>query len=173
MLQEKTNRYEKQIDYNPKLYHSHRNTYLQQWPRFITPKPNPLRRTWHSAQSIGIAMFNNIFSEMNIKNVIHWGGDARGNGGTILISSCKCNYSIYLDIQVYYLQYPLFYAFNWFLMCNYTCFYNTCLYRPLPWKVMFLVTSKPTSPSFQPTGIRLGLLWRGNRCVLPIISEYQ
>ena len=49
MLQEKTNRYEKEIDYNPKLNHSHRNTYLQQWPRFITPKPNPLRRTLHSA----------------------------------------------------------------------------------------------------------------------------
>ena len=43
-------------------------------------------------------MFDNIFCEMNIKKVIHCGG-AGGNGGTILISSWKCNYSIYLDIQ--------------------------------------------------------------------------
>ena len=26
--------------------------------------------------------------------------------------------------------------------------------------------------SFQPTGIRLGSLWRGNGCVLPIISVH-
>ena len=43
--------------------------------------------------------------------------------------------------------YPLFCAFYWFLMCNYTCFYNTCLYKPLSWKFMFSVTSKPTSPT--------------------------
>ena len=47
-------------------------------------------------------MFNNIFCEMNIKKVIHWVG--RVNGGTILIASWKCNFSIYLDIQVYYLD---------------------------------------------------------------------
>ena len=47
-------------------------------------------------------MFYNIFSEIKGKKVIHWG--SRGNGGTVLISSCKCNYSIYLDIQVYYLD---------------------------------------------------------------------
>ena len=45
-------------------------------------------------------MFYNIFSEMKGKKVIHWG---RGPGGTVVISSWKCNYSIYLDIQVYYL----------------------------------------------------------------------
>ena len=39
-------------------------------------------------------MFNNIFYEMHIKKVVHW-----GNGGTILISSWNCNFSIYLDIQ--------------------------------------------------------------------------
>ena len=42
------------------------------------------------------------------------------------------------------------------------------LYELLSWKVTFPVTS---SHSFQPTGIGLGSLWRGNRCVLPIISE--
>ena len=45
-------------------------------------------------------MFNNIFCEVNIKKGSHWGG----NGGTILISSWKSNFSIYLDIQVYYLD---------------------------------------------------------------------
>ena len=48
-------------------------------------------------------MFNKKICEMNIKKIIHWGW-ARGNGGTVLISSWKCNYSIYLDIQVYYLD---------------------------------------------------------------------
>ena len=48
-------------------------------------------------------MFNNIFCEMKGKKVIHWGG-AWGNGGTIQIASWKCNFGIYLDIQVYYLD---------------------------------------------------------------------
>ena len=48
-------------------------------------------------------MFNNIFCEMNIKKVIHWGGPG-GMVGTALISSWKCNFSICLDIQVYYLD---------------------------------------------------------------------
>ena len=41
-------------------------------------------------------MFYNIFSEMKGKKVTHW-----GEWGTVLIPSWKCNYSIYLDIQVY------------------------------------------------------------------------
>ena len=48
-------------------------------------------------------MFNNIFCEMKDKKVIHWGGPG-GNEGPILISSWKSNFSIYLDIQVYYLD---------------------------------------------------------------------
>ena len=47
-------------------------------------------------------MFNIIFCEMDIKEVIH-SQKPGGNGGTVLISSWKCNYGIYLDIQVYYL----------------------------------------------------------------------
>ena len=49
-------------------------------------------------------MFNNIFCEMYIKKVIHWGGGAWRNGGTVLISSWKCNFSIHLYIHVYYLD---------------------------------------------------------------------
>ena len=37
-------------------------------------------------------MFNNIFCEMKGKKVIHWEG-AYGNGGTVPISSWKCNFS--------------------------------------------------------------------------------
>ena len=40
---------------------------------------------------------------MKIKIVIHWGGPG-GNGGPVLISSWRCSFSIYLDIQVYYLD---------------------------------------------------------------------
>ena len=43
-------------------------------------------------------MFNNIFCEMKGKKVIHF------NGGTVQIVSWKCNFGIYLDIQVYYLD---------------------------------------------------------------------
>ena len=47
-------------------------------------------------------MFNKIFCEMKGKKVIHWGGG--GAGGTVQIASWKCNFDIYLDIQVYYLD---------------------------------------------------------------------
>ena len=50
-------------------------------------------------------MFNNFFFEMKGKKVIHWGG----NGGTGLILSWKCNFSTYLDIQVYYLDIQSYY----------------------------------------------------------------
>ena len=46
-------------------------------------------------------MFNNIGCEMKGKKVIQWSG-AWGNGGTIQIASWKCNFGIYLYIQVYY-----------------------------------------------------------------------
>ena len=48
-------------------------------------------------------MFNNIFCQMKDKNVINWGGGL-GEWGTVLITSFKCNFSIYLDMQVYYLD---------------------------------------------------------------------
>ena len=40
---------------------------------------------------------------MKSKQVMQWGVPG-GNGGPILISSWRCNFSIYLDIQVYYLE---------------------------------------------------------------------
>ena len=49
---------------------------------------------------------------MKGKKVIHWGG-AGVNGGTVLITSWKCNFSIYLDIQAI----TTLYAFYWLFMC--------------------------------------------------------
>ena len=46
-------------------------------------------------------MLNKKICKMKGKKVIHWVG---GNGGAIQIASWKCNFSIYLDIQVYYLD---------------------------------------------------------------------
>ena len=40
---------------------------------------------------------------MKGKKAVHFGGPG-GNGGTVLISSWKSNFSIYLDIQVHYLD---------------------------------------------------------------------
>ena len=49
-------------------------------------------------------MFNNIFCKMKVKKIIHWGGGLGEWARTVLISSWKCNFSIYLDIKVYYLN---------------------------------------------------------------------
>ena len=57
---------------------------------------------------------------MKGKKVVHWGVVSWGNGGTILIMSWKCNFSIDLVIQVYYLDIQAMttlYAFYWLLMC--------------------------------------------------------
>ena len=59
--------------------------------------------TTHYKSNSTSFMLNNIFCEMNGKKVIHW-GCLGGNGGTVLISSWKCNFTICLDIQVYYLD---------------------------------------------------------------------
>ena len=53
------------------------------------------------------------------------GGGSKGNGRTILISSWKCNFSIYLDIQVYYLDIQAIttlLAFYWLFMCGFLLF---------------------------------------------------
>ena len=46
-------------------------------------------------------MFNKNFCEMKGKKVIHWAG---GFGEWVSRPNWKCNFSIYLDIQVYYLD---------------------------------------------------------------------
>ena len=78
----------------------------------------------------------------------------------------KCNFSIYLDIQAI----PTLYAFYWFFVlipAIHSFFYlTTTLLR----SDIFWHWKAYSSHSFQPTGIGLGSLWRGNRCVFPIIS---
>ena len=102
-------------------------------------------------------------------------GGGYGNGGTDQIASWKCNCryllgypSIYLDIKAITT-----------LLCLLLVLY---VLVPSIYSIFFLTTallksdifrhSKAYSHSFQPTGIRLGSLWRGNRCVLSIISAY-
>ena len=113
-------------------------------------------------------MFNNIFCEIKGRKVIHW-GEA---GGTVLITSWKCNFSIYLDIQVYYLDIQAIttlYTLCW-LFLTYLCvasFYLPFLYLTTTLlKSEIFRHSKGIKPhSFQPTGIGLASLWR-NRCTL-------
>ena len=52
-------------------------------------------------------MFNNNFSEMNIKKVTHGVEGPRRKGGTILISSWKCNYQYLHGYPSTLLGYPL------------------------------------------------------------------
>ena len=105
-------------------------------------------------------MYYNIFCEMKCIKVIHWGG----NGGTVLISSWKCGFIIYLDIQIYYLDIQSITTFLCFLLVLYNLNYS-------PEKWHFLALKAYSSLSFQPTGIRLDSLWRWNMCVLRIISS--
>ena len=90
-------------------------------------------------------MFINIFCEIRVKKVIHWGG----NGGPVLISSWRCNFSIYLDIQVYYLDIQAITTLLCLilvLMCCFLLFVQFSLLQPLSWKVMCSSNQKPKAP---------------------------
>ena len=88
-------------------------------------------------------MFNNIFCEMKGKKVTYW-GRGWGNGGTVLISSWNCNFSIYSDIQAI----TTLYAFYWFFMCWFLLFINFSILQLVSWKVTFSGTQKPTPTVF-------------------------
>ena len=109
---------------------------------------------------------------MTIKKVIRC-GESRGE--TILISSWKCNYSIYLDIQVHYMdiskQYPHFKPSigSWCVIINLSIIH--VIYTALLKSDVFRHSKAYSSHSFQSTGIKRGSLWRGNLCILPIISN--
>ena len=94
-------------------------------------------------------MFNNIICDMKGKKVIQWGA-----GGPVLISSWKCNFSNYLDIQVYYLDIQAittllcsilalcvayFYSFNflhYYASIFFTSYFTS--YSPEKWLVLVL-----------------------------------
>ena len=61
-------------------------------------------------------------------------GGARGNGETVIITSWKCNYSIYLDIQAIST-----------ILC--LLFIHFSIIQPLSRKVTFSGTQKPTPPT--------------------------
>ena len=118
--------------------------------------------------------FNNIFGVMKGKKVIHWGG----------LGELGNHPDCFLDVKFWYLLlYPS-------ILLGYLS--NNCTFMPsiCSWceiihlsiiHVIYIALLKSdvschskaySSHSFQPTGIGLGSLWRGNRCVLPIISVY-
>ena len=57
MLLEKETRYDKRTYCNPVCQYLYGIIYLQQWPRFVTPKPNPLLWSWYSVRSTGITIW--------------------------------------------------------------------------------------------------------------------
>ena len=98
-----------------------------------------------------------------------------GLGGTILILSWKCNFSIYLDIQVYYLDpsnNPTFMPSIGSLCVD--CIYSLIFlpYHTLLRSEIFWHSKAYSSHSFQRTGIGLSSLSRVYRCVSPISSVY-
>ena len=96
---------------------------------------------------------------MKGKKVIHW-GEAWGNGRNVQIASWKCNFSIYLDIQVYYLDIQVISTLLCLLLVDfvlvpsiYSIFYLT---TALLKSDIFCHSKTYLSHSFQPTGIKLG-----------------
>ena len=126
-------------------------------------------------------MFNKNFCEMKGKKVIHW-ARGWGNGGAVQIASWKCNFTIYLDIQVYYLDIKeittllcLLLVLYALLPSIYSFFYRT---TTLLKSDIFWHSKVFAAHSFQPTGIGLAPLWRGNRRItnytgLPINCEFH
>ena len=77
-------------------------------------------------------------------------GGPGGNVGPVLISSWRCNFSIYLDIQVYYLDMQAIttlYPFYWLYMCCFLLFSHFSTLQPLSWKVTFSGTKKIIEPT--------------------------
>ena len=133
--------------------------------------------TTHLNQIIHLLCSIIFFLRWRVKKLSTAGG--LGDGGIVLILSWRCNFSIYMDIQVYYLDIQAitthFYAFYWFFMCSFLLFIHFSTLQPLSWKVTFSGTQKPTDPSTVfnlQLGTGLGSLWRGNRCVLPIYKFF-
>ena len=113
-------------------------------------------------------MLNNIFCEMKGKKVIHWGRPG-GNGGTVQILSWKCNFNIYLDIQVYYLDIQAIttlLCLCWFFMCCFLLFIQIFYVTTALLKSDVFQHSKAKgSQSFGPTRMGLGSFWRGMKWV--------
>ena len=87
---------------------------------------------------------------MKGKKVIHLGGPG-GNGGTVHIASWKCNFGIYFDIQVYYLDIQAIttlYAFYWLFMCCFLLLNKFPTLQTLSGKVTFSALKRTRIPEF-------------------------
>ena len=104
-------------------------------------------------------MFNNIFSEMNIKKVIHWGG--LGKWRNLPNFLFEVEFQVYTNIQAISTLVCLLFDDNGVAMCNYSIFYNTCYKNSAPENFKSDISGHfkaYSSHSFQPMGIRLGSL---------------
>ena len=89
-------------------------------------------------------MFNKKNCEMEGKKVIHRGGGAWGNLGTVQIASWKCNFGIYLDIQVYYFDIQAITT----LLCILLVLY---VLVPSIYSIFYLTTALLKSDVFRPS----------------------
>ena len=114
-------------------------------------------------------MFNNIFCEINTKKVIHLEGGGRGNGGTVLMSFWKCNHSIYLDIQVYYLDIHTFMPSigSWCVIINFSIIQVIFRFssRHLPEKWHFRSLQSLLLPQFSTYRHRTGFIVKRKQVV--------
>ena len=103
-------------------------------------------------------MFINIFCEMNIKKVIHWGG--MGKWGNLPNFLFEVEFQVYTNIQAISTLLCLLFDDNGFVMCkcNYSIFNNSCYINRSREKSCFWSLKAYSSLSFQPTGIGLGSL---------------
>ena len=117
-------------------------------------------------------MFNKNFCKMGKKSYPVGGR----TGGMVQIASWKCNFSIYLDIQVYYLDIKAITTLLGLLFVLYALLPSIYLFFYLTTTLLksdiFRHSKVFAAHSFQPTGIGLASLWRGNRCALPITRAY-
>ena len=122
-------------------------------------------------------MFNNIFCEIKGKKVIHWGVE---NGRTVLISSWKSNFSIYLDIQVYYLDIEAITTLLCLLLVLYVLApssysFNVYVTTALLKSDVFWHSKGYGSPNFRPTRMGLGSFeeeW-SEYCILYFIDLFS
>ena len=95
------------------------------------------------------------------KKVIHWGGPGgMGELSKLLLGSVILVFTTLLCLLL--VLYVLVSSIHYFF------YLTTALLK----SDVFRHSNSLSSHSFQPTGIELGSLWRGNRCVLPIIAVY-
>ena len=90
---------------------------------------------------------------MKGKNVINWGGGGGGKEGTVLISSWKCNFGIYVDIQALTTLLCLLLVLYVLVPPIHSIFYVT---TALLKSDVFRHSKAIFSPSFGPTGMVLG-----------------